>query len=163
MTYLQAHQNVNLQANQKRRLAIQPASPLTLPNNMPTLAPTGPPNFIHDIPPTPSFNASPKPHLLHHQLPIVEDDEEREDYPTSRPTTTPRRSTRLISNRTHATSQDKPCTTSLASDSQMLPSTLSPAHSPSMPTSMPWSLTLKNTVAASSILSPRKPSHSTGS
>ncbi len=55
----------------------------------------------------------------------------------------------------HATSQNKPCTTLLALDSQTRPSTLSPAHSPSMPTSMPRSLTLTNTVAASSILSPR--------
>ena len=78
-----------LTSQQKRRLAIQPAIPLTLPNNMPTPAPTGPPNFIHDIRPTPSFNAGPKPHLLCHQLPIVEDDKERKDYPTSQPTTTP--------------------------------------------------------------------------
>jgi hypothetical protein len=37
---------------------------------------------------------------VRHQLPIVEDNDEHEEYPTSQPTTTPWQSTRLISNRT---------------------------------------------------------------
>ncbi len=88
----------------KRRLAIQPkrrpAIPLTIPTNTPTPAPNGPPTFIHDLRPTPSNNASHKTQTVRHQLPIVEEDDEHEEYPTSWPTTAPWRSTRLISNRT---------------------------------------------------------------
>ncbi len=83
----------------KRQLTIQPAIPLTIPTNMPTPAPTRPPTFIHDLRPTPSNNAGHKTHpAVRHQLPIVKDDDERKEYPTSRPTTTPRQSTQLMYN-----------------------------------------------------------------
>jgi hypothetical protein len=86
----------------KRRLAIQPkrqpAIPLNIPTNTPTPAPTGPPTLIHDLRHTPSNNAGHKTQTVHHQLPTVEDNNEREEYPTSQPTTAPRRSTQLISN-----------------------------------------------------------------
>jgi hypothetical protein len=77
----------------KRRLAIQPkrrpAIPLTIPTNTPTLVPAGPLTFIHGLRPTPSNNAGHKTHPVRHQLPIVEDDYEHEEYLTSRPTTAP--------------------------------------------------------------------------
>jgi hypothetical protein len=92
---------LQLASQTKRQLTIQPEIPLTIPTNMPTAAPTGPPTFIHDLRPTPSNNASHKTHpAVHHQLPIVKDDDAREEYPTNRPTTTPRQSTQLMSNRT---------------------------------------------------------------
>ncbi len=82
----------------KHQLKIQPAIPLTIPTNMPTPAPTGQPTFIHDLRPTPSNNAGPQTHpAVRHQLPIFEDGNERKEYPTSRPTTTPRQSTPLMS------------------------------------------------------------------
>ncbi len=74
----------------KCQLTFQPAILMTIPTNMPTPAPTGQPTFIHDLRPTPSNNASHKTHpAVRHQLPIVEDNDERKEYPTSRPTTTP--------------------------------------------------------------------------
>jgi hypothetical protein len=86
----------------KLRLAIQtkrrPAIPLTIPMNIPTPAPTGPPTFFHDLWPTPSNNAGHKTPTVRHQLPIDEDINEREEYPTSQPTTAPWRLTQLISN-----------------------------------------------------------------
>jgi hypothetical protein len=85
----------------KFQLSIQPkrwpALPLTIPTNTPTPAPTGPPTLIHDLRPTPSNNTGHKTHPVHHQLPIVEDNDEREEYPTSQLTTTPRQSIWLIS------------------------------------------------------------------
>jgi hypothetical protein len=87
--------NLPVAASQpKRQLIIQPAIPLTIPTNMPTPAPTGQPTFIHDLRPTPSNNAGSKTHpAVRHQLPIVEDDNERKEYPTSCSTTTPQQST----------------------------------------------------------------------
>ncbi len=78
----------------KRRLAIQPkrrpAISLTIPTNTPTPAPTGPPTYIHDLWPTPSNSAGHKTQTIRHQLPIVGDNNEREEeYPTSQPTTAP--------------------------------------------------------------------------
>jgi hypothetical protein len=77
----------------KHKLAIQPkrqpAIPLTIPTNTPTPAPTGPPTYIHDLRPTPSNNAGHKTQTVRHQLPIVEDNNEREEYPTSQSTTAP--------------------------------------------------------------------------
>jgi hypothetical protein len=90
-----------LSSQPKRQRTIQPAIPLTIPTNMPTPAPTGLPTFIHDLRPTTSNNAGHKTHpAVRHQLPIIKDNNEREEYPTSCPTTTPRQSTRLMSNRT---------------------------------------------------------------
>jgi hypothetical protein len=148
----------------KRQLTIQPAIPLTIPTNMPTPAPTEPPTFIHDLRPTPSNNTSHKTHpAVCHQLPIVEDDNDHEEYPTSRPTTTPRQSTQLMSNCTPCNISRQALYHIISIGFTNAPLNTIPAHLPSMPTSMPWSLTLKNFVAASSILSPRKLSRSTGS
>ncbi len=89
-----APQKHQLASQTKRQLTIQPAIPLTIPTNMPTPAPTGQPTLIHDLWPTPSNNADYKTHpAVRHQLPIVEDDDEHKEYPTSCPTTTPRQST----------------------------------------------------------------------
>ncbi len=94
-------QKCQIASQPKRQLAIQPAIPLTIPTNMPTSAPTGPPTFIHDLRHTPSNNAGHKTHpAVCHQLPIAEDDNEHEEYPTSCPTTTPQQSTQLMSNHT---------------------------------------------------------------
>ncbi len=88
-----------LASQPKRQLTIQPAIPLTIPTNMSTPAPTGQPTFIHDLRPTPSNNDGHKTHpAMRHQILIVKDDDEHKEYPTSCPTTTPRRSTQLMSN-----------------------------------------------------------------
>jgi hypothetical protein len=85
-----APQKHKLASQPKRQLTIQPANPLTIPTNMPTPAPTGQPTFIHDLRPTPSNNAGPKTYpAVCHQLPIVKDNNEHKEYPTSCPTTTP--------------------------------------------------------------------------
>ncbi len=70
--------------------------------DIPTITPAAPYSPVHDLCPVPS----PKPlkptsytKQQPHSLPIVEPDDKRDSTPTTRPSSLPRRSTHLISNR----------------------------------------------------------------
>jgi hypothetical protein len=67
--------------------------PVTLPiSTKPAPSPTVPQSIVHDIRPTPLSYTVPTPIMLRHELPIVEDDEERNGGVRKQPTTPPRRS-----------------------------------------------------------------------
>ena len=104
----------------RRQLAIQPTSltAMNQPSSPPTsppprvlaspthtqaTAPTAPHIRIHNLRPTPSRKPTKLPAHTKQQsysLPIVELDDDRDEMPTTRSSTRPQRSTRLITNRT---------------------------------------------------------------
>jgi hypothetical protein len=70
---------------------------------IPAITPAAPHSLVHDLCPVPS--QKPIQPLLYtkqqtHSLPVVEPDDERDSTPTTRPSSQPRCSTHLISNRT---------------------------------------------------------------
>ena len=86
-------------------LLAQPTSPrvLTSPSCITTITPTAPHIHIHDLQPTqPKMHSNPTTTADYPAaaLPIVEPDDERDKVPTERAATPPRRSTRIITNRT---------------------------------------------------------------
>ena len=89
----------------------QPSSPptsppprvLASPPHIQATAPTAPHIQIHDLHPTPAGKPNKPPACTKQQsysLPIVEPDDDRDEMPTTRSSTRPRCSTRLITNRT---------------------------------------------------------------
>jgi len=86
----------------------QPSSPSTslpprvLASHIQTTAPTAPHIQIHDLRPMPARKPNKPPACTKKQsysLPIVEPDDDGDEMPTTRSSTRPRRSTRLITNR----------------------------------------------------------------
>jgi len=87
----------------------QPSSPptsppprvLASPSHIQATAPTAPHSQVHDLRPMPAGKPNKPPACTRQQsysLPIVEPDVDRDEMPTTRSSTRPRRSTRLISN-----------------------------------------------------------------
>jgi hypothetical protein len=76
---------------------------LASPSHIQATAPTAPHIQIHDLHPTPAGKLNIPPACTKQQsysLPIVELDDDRDEMPTTRSSTRPRRSTRLITNQT---------------------------------------------------------------
>jgi len=86
-------------------LSSPPTSPpprvLASPSHIQATAPTAPHIQIHDLRPTPAGKPNKPPAHTKQQsysLPIVEQDDDRDEMPTTRSSTRPQRSTRLITN-----------------------------------------------------------------
>jgi hypothetical protein len=76
---------------------------LASPTRIHAITPTTPKVLIHDLRPTPTGETTTMPAHTKQQtysLPIVEPDDDRDEMPTTRSSTRPRCSTRLITNRT---------------------------------------------------------------